>query len=103
MNVKTDDDSLRCRGKENVRLRNPPGRLVDDVDFHLIGAQIDQGFRDSLHGALHIAFDDDVQLLDFAFLNLLVERVKTHMAFRAEFRRSVFVLSCLADGSGILF
>ena len=69
--VEADDDRVRRRGQQHVRLVDGADARVDDADLDLLVRQLRQRVGQHLGRALHVGLDDDRQLLDAAFGNLL--------------------------------
>src|SRR5262245_4679400 len=74
--VETDDDGIRRRRQQHIRLRDPAHRAVDDVQTDVVRRQPAQRFADRFQGALHVGLHDHLQLADVAALDLLVEVVE---------------------------
>jgi len=62
--LEADDDGVRSGGQQHVRLRDLSHGGVDDVDLHGLLRELDERARHGLDRAVHIALDDDVELLE---------------------------------------
>jgi hypothetical protein len=63
----------------------------------LLVGQLDQGVADRLHGAVHVGFDNQVQILDLAFLHALEELVQAQAAGFGQLLGTLFLKPVLAD------
>ena len=75
--VEADDDRVGGRGEHHVGLVDAAGGGADDVDAHLLLRNLGELVHERLERTRHIGLEDDVELLDDAFLRLgedLVER-----------------------------
>ncbi len=74
--VEADDDAVRRRREVDVVLRDPPHARVDHIDPNLGVLDLLELPEQRLHRALHVALQDDVELLHLADLHLVVERLE---------------------------
>src|SRR4029453_3639531 len=65
--VEAGHDGVRGRSEHDVALRDRADASVDDIDRHLGMLDLRELADDGLDGALDVALDDDVELLDAAF------------------------------------
>ncbi len=78
--VEADDDRVRRRGQQHVRLVDRADARADDADLDLLVRQLRQRVGEHLRRALHVGLDDDRQLLDAAFGDLLLQRFERQAA-----------------------
>ena len=78
--VEADDHRARRRSEVDVVLGDPADAGVDHVDAHLGMLDLAELGDDRLDGALHVALDDDVQVLHAAGLHLLEQLVERDAA-----------------------
>ena len=71
--VEADDDGVRGRGQQHVRLVDGADARVDDADLDLLVGELLQRVGQHLGRAAHVGLDDDRQFLDAAFLDLLLQ------------------------------
>src|SRR5512139_3167837 len=76
--VEADDDGGGGGGEHHVRLRDPPHAGVDHVDLHLVAGELAEGELEGLHRPLHVGLDDDVEVLDLAGVDPLVQLLQAH-------------------------
>ncbi len=76
--TKTNDKPMGSGGQHDIALINIAGGAVDNPDLDLLGGQTLQGRPDRLDAALDIRLEDDVQFLDLAGTNLVVEIIQVH-------------------------
>ena len=74
--VEADDDGVRRRRQQHVRLVDRADAAVDDADLDLLVAQLRQRVAEHFGRALHVRLDDDRQLLHAAFGNLRLQRLE---------------------------
>ena len=83
--VERDDDGVRRRGQQHVRLVHRADAGVDDADLHLLVRQLGERVGEHFGRALHVGLDDDRQLLHAAFGDLRLQRFEREpAALRAE-------------------
>ena len=83
--VEADDDGVRRRRQQHVRLVDGADARVNDLDPHAIVAQLRQRVGEHFGRALHVGLDDDRQVLHVAFGDLLLQRFERQAAaFGAE-------------------
>ena len=68
--VEAHDDGLRGRGQHHVGFVDGAHAAVDDAHANLVVAKLLQRGFDSLHAALHVGLDDQVQVLHLTGLDL---------------------------------
>src|ERR671924_793066 len=71
--VEADDERVRGRREVHVALADPADTLVDDIDAHLGVLDLLQLRDRGLDRALHVALEDEVEVLDTAGLHLREE------------------------------
>ena len=69
--VEADDDGVRRRRQQHVRLVDRADAAVDDADLDLLVGQLGQRVAEHFGRTLHVGLDDDRQLLHAAFGDLL--------------------------------
>ena len=77
--LEADDDGVRSGGQQDVRLRNLTYGGVDDVDLHGLFREFDERSGHSLDRSVHVALDDDVQLLERADGDAAADLVERHV------------------------
>ena len=78
--VEADDDRVRRRGEQHVRLVDGADARADDADLDLLVRQLGQRVGEHFGRALHVGLDDERQLLHAAFGDLLLERFEREPA-----------------------
>src|SRR5688500_3891386 len=78
--VEADDDGVRRRRQQHVRFVDGADARADDPDLHLLVGQLRQRVGQHLGRALHVGLDDERELLDAAFRDLLLERFERETA-----------------------
>ena len=68
--VEADHERVRGRREVDVVLGDPADARVDDVDAHLGVLDLAELAEERLDGSLHVALEDDVEILDDALLQL---------------------------------
>ena len=76
--VEADHERVRRRCEVDVVLGDPADAGVDHVDPHLGVLDLPELADERLDRALHVALEDDVEVLDGARLHLLEERLERH-------------------------
>src|SRR4030042_5204972 len=71
--VEAHDDGAVGGGQQHVAAVDGPRAGVQDVQADFRGAELLQGVLERLHGAVHVALDDDLQLPNFPVLDLVVQ------------------------------
>ena len=69
-NVEADDDCVRGRSQQDVRLGNRADTGVQHANPNLLGRHVLQILGNNLDRTLHISLDDDVEVLDARHLDL---------------------------------
>lgn len=64
--LEADDDGVGGGSEHDVVFRDSTDRLMDDVDLNFRRGEFDEGVGQSLDGTVHVAFDNDVHLLEVA-------------------------------------
>src|SRR5688572_5199194 len=78
--VEADDDGVRGRGEQHVRLVDSADARADDANLDLLVRQLGQRIGQHFSGALHVGLDDERKFLDAAFGDLLLERFEREAA-----------------------
>ena len=78
--VERDDDRVRRRREQDVRLVDRADARVDDPDLHLLVGQLGERVGQHFGRALHVRLDDDRQLLHAAFGDLRLQRLERETA-----------------------
>ena len=87
--VERDDDRVRRRRQQHVRLVHRADAGVNDPDLHLLVGQLGERVGEHFGRALHVGLDDDRQLFHAAFGDLRLQRLERQpRALRAERRDS---------------
>ena len=69
-NVKSNDDRVGCTCQNNVGLVDRTYAAMDTLNDNLFVGELEQGSLYGLHTTLNVSLNDQVQLLQIAFLNL---------------------------------
>ena len=86
-NVEADDERVRGRREVHVVLGDPADTRVDDVDANFGVLDLAELADECLDGALDVALEHDVEVLDGARLHLLEERLQRDAASRRPLRK----------------
>ena len=78
--VEAEHHRVRRRREVDVVLGDPADARMDDVDADLRVLDLAELAEERLDGALDVALEDDVQVLDAAGLHLLEQRLQRHAA-----------------------
>ena len=89
-------------GEHDVVVGDVARGLEQDVDLHLVGAQLLQGVGDRAQRARDVRLEDDPQLLGLAGLDLAVEVLQGRAARAAAGRRGLLQLALLDPRPGDL-
>ncbi len=76
---------------------------MDDDQAAGIGRKLGQGVFDRLDRALHVALDNDLELLDVSFLQAGIELVEGDLAGAGQFRFAQFTLAMAGHVLGRFF
>ena len=80
LHIEADNDRLRCRGRGHIAFRDGADARVQDAHPHLIGRKLLQRIGQHFRRAAHVGFDDQVEILKIAFLELLRQRIERRHA-----------------------
>src|SRR4029077_6904155 len=81
--VEADHERVRRRGQVDVVLGDAADARMDHVDADLGVLDLAELPDERLDRALHVALEDDVEVLDGALRDLVEERLERETAFRA--------------------
>ena len=76
---------------------------MNDVDLDLLIGQLDQRIFQGFHGAVDIRLNNQIEVLDLAFLHLLEKVLEAHAVRFGKFLGSLLLGAMQADLFGILF
>ena len=102
-NIKAHDNRLRGRGQHHIGLIDGTHAAVDYPHPHFLVAQLLQRSLHSLHAALHIGLDDEVQVLHLACLNLVEQILQRNLGHRSVGFGALLSLALLHQLAGQLF
>src|SRR5215470_5322681 len=80
--VEADDDRAARLGQVDVALGDAADAGLDDVHPHLLRREVRQRLAQRLGRALDVRLQDDLELLDLAFLDALEDVLQRHLARR---------------------
>src|SRR6187401_1761473 len=78
--VEADDDGVRRQRQQHVELVDGAHARMDDADLDALVAELRERAGQHFGRALHVGLDDDRQLLDAAFGDLLLQRFQRQAA-----------------------
>jgi hypothetical protein len=78
--VEADHDRVGRRGEQNVGLGDGADAGSQDLNLHLVCGELLKGFAEHLGRPADVGFDDQVQLLGFAFAEMLMQRLQADAA-----------------------
>ncbi len=95
--VEADDDGLRGDREVDVALGDRADRRVDDRQPHLLAGELGERVGEGLDRALHVALDDDAQLLLAALGDALRELLERDLRRRRDEALGHLALAALGD------
>ena len=101
-NVEADDDGVRGGGEEDVGLGDGADAGVEDADANLLGGHALEGVGEDFDGALHVALEDEVEVLHAGLLDLLGEAFERDAGALGELGFALLHLAVLGDALGLV-
>ena len=89
--VEADDDGVRGGGEHDVALRDGARGGVDDAHAHFLVLELFERALDGFDRALHVGFDDELELLHLAFGDLGKHVVERHLLRLLDHRFALLV------------
>ena len=74
--------------------------LVDDVDLHLLGGELEQAVGQGFGRTVHVALDDEVELLEFTHRDPAAEFLEGDLLLRPDALFTLQLLALLGNGPG---
>ena len=78
--VEADDDRVRRRGQQHIGFGDRADAGVQHANLDLVVRQLLQRVRQHFGRAADVGLEDDVELLDLAFLQLIVQLIERDAA-----------------------
>ena len=100
--VEPDDDGVGCGCEHDIRSGDGTDAAMDALHAHLVIGQLFQCLPDGLDRALHIGFDNDIQILELTLGHLAEQIVQRDLAQVLELRCFELVAPLLNDLTGEL-
>src|SRR5690606_11393362 len=102
-NLESDDDGIGRRSEHDVAFGDGANTAVNDVQRHLVRAELEQGIGECLYRATHIRLDDELQLLEIAKRKPAADFVERDVFLLAKRLLAMDLLSSLGDVAYLLF
>ncbi|MNG21365.1 hypothetical protein D3C84_1057180 [compost metagenome] len=83
-NVKADYDSVGCSSQVNIGFSDRTYAAVNDFNTNAFDFNFRKGAFERLCRALNVRLDNDVEIFDLAFLNMLEQVVKRNTGISAK-------------------
>ena len=102
LDVEPDDDGVRCRGQKDVRFGDGTDAGMQDLDAHLLGGHAYEHIGQHFDRALHIALEDEIEVLDAGELDLLGEAFERNPRALGELSFALLEFAVLRDALGLV-
>ena len=100
--VEADDDGVRGGGEQNVGLGDGADAGVEDADANLLGGHALERVGEDFDRALHVALEDEVEVLHAGLLDLLGEAFERDAGALGELGLALLHLAVLGDALGLV-
>ena len=91
--VEANQNRVGCGRQGRVGFGDTTYAGTDNLHFHFVGRQFQQGVGDRFHRALHVRFEDDVHFVNFAFGHVGEHVLKLRFLLTSQFNFTEFTLT----------
>ena len=91
--VEADDDGVRSCSQHDIAIGYSTDSAMDDIDLDILCGEFDKRVLDSLHGSVHVRFDDNIEFLEVSDSQTATDFFQSDMFLRAD---GLFALELLA-------